>query len=353
MKFLIGFVTFILCAAILAFGGYQTVMESDFEKMVDDFEFAIENTPVIPELPDNGNAGDNTGKPGDNTGNSGDNTGNAGDNTGNAGDNTGNSGDNTGNAGDNAGNDGDNTGDNTGNAGDNTGNDGDNTGNEGGNDEENNDNNVTDGGAIGVVGGVLDSAANNFNQATADVTQSLIQNQIEQNVDTSTEAGQTAANAASSVVENIYNEFNKIEEKGQESGKTAEEKAEERQQVVEETKKGLEGAETLLGAAQGEEVSSEDLGEAIGKIADSDVMVNVGNDILEDEATKESVREQINLMPEEQKQEITDTLKEKYEDKLAEDPEQAENLKNLAGSFGFDVSAWMNSDELPEGFPFQ
>ena len=328
MKFLIGFVTFILCAAILAFGGYQTVMESDFEKMVDDFEFAIENTPVIPELPDNGNAGDNTGKPGDNTGNAGDNTGNAGDNTGNSGDNTGN-------------------------AGDNTGNDGDNTGNEGGNDEENNDNNVTDGGAIGVVGGVLDSAANNFNQATADVTQSLIQNQIEQNVDTSTDAGQTAANAASSVVENIYNEFNKIEEKGQESGKTAEEKAEERQQVVEETKKGLEGAETLLGAAQGEEVSSEDLGEAIGKIADSDVMVNVGNDILEDEATKESVQEQINLMPEEQKQEITDTLKEKYEDKLAEDPEQAENLKNLAGSFGFDVSAWMNSDELPEGFPFQ
>ena len=172
-------------------------------------------------------------------------------------------------------------------------------------------------------------------------------------MDTSTEAGQTAANAASSVVENIYNEFNRIEEKGQESGKTAEEKAEERQQVVEETKKGLEGAETLLGAAQGEEVSSEDLGEAIGKIADSDVMVNVGNDILEDEATKESVQEQINLMPEEQKQEITDTLKEKYEDKLAEDPEQAENLKNLAGSFGFDVSAWMNSDELPEGFPFQ
>lgn len=328
MKFLIGFVTFILCAAILAFGGYQTVMESDFEKMVDDFEFAIENTPVIPELPDNGNVGDNTGKPGDNTGNVGDNTGKPGDNTGNAGDNSGN-------------------------AGDNTGNDGDNTGNEGGNDEENNDNNVTDGGAIGVVGGVLDSAANNFNQATADVTQSLIQNQIEQNVDTSTEAGQTAANAASSVVENIYNEFNKIEEKGQESGKTAEEKAEERQQVVEETKKGLEGAETLLGAAQGEEVSSEDLGEAIGKIADSDVMVNVGNDILEDEATKESVQEQINLMPEEQKQEITDTLKEKYEDKLAEDPEQAENLKNLAGSFGFDVSAWMNSDELPEGFPFQ
>ena len=342
MKFLIGFVTFILCAAILAFGGYQTVMESDFEKMVDDFEFAIENTPVIPELPDNGNAGDNTGKPGDNTGNAGDNTGKPGDNTGKPGDNTGNAGDNTGNAGDNTGNDGDNTGDNTGNAGDNTGNDGDNTGNEGGNDEENNDNNVTDGGAIGVVGGVLDSAANNFNQATADVTQSLIQNQIEQNVDTSTEAGQTAANAASSVVENIYNEFNKIEEK-----------AEERQQVVEETKKGLEGAETLLGAAQGEEVSSEDLGEAIGKIADSDVMVNVGNDILEDEATKESVQEQINLMPEEQKQEITDTLKEKYEDKLAEDPEQAENLKNLAGSFGFDVSAWMNSDELPEGFPFQ
>ncbi len=376
MKFLIGFATFVVCAAILAFGGYQTVAESDFEKMVEDFEVAIESTPIIPEIPggndgneggnagnEGGNAGNGSAKPDnnggstdnnggntDNNGGSTDNNGGSTDNNGGSTDNNGGSTDNNGGSTDNNGGSTDNNGGNTDNNGGNTDNNGGSTDNNGGNTDNNGGNtgdggngndgdNVSDGGALGVVGGLIDSVADGYNYATSDTNQSVIQNQITQNVDTSTESGQIAADAASSVVENIYKEMDKIEEEGDD--KTVEEKAEERQQIVEETKKGLEGAETLISAANGEEVEAEKFEEAISNIAGSSVMVQTGNDIMENDDTKQNLQDAVNSMPEETKENVENTLKEKYEEKLLEDADQAESLKELAGNFGFDINNWI------------
>ena len=49
MSFLINFVTFVLCASILAFGGYKTVQEMDIEKITDDFQTVIDNAVIFPE----------------------------------------------------------------------------------------------------------------------------------------------------------------------------------------------------------------------------------------------------------------------------------------------------------------
>nr|MBE6545217.1 hypothetical protein [Oscillospiraceae bacterium] len=68
MKFLIKLATFVVCAGILAFGGYQTVIESNIEEMVSAFEVALESTPELP------GGTTNPGNPG-NSGNSG-NSGN-------------------------------------------------------------------------------------------------------------------------------------------------------------------------------------------------------------------------------------------------------------------------------------
>ena len=315
MKFLISFVSFLLCAGILAFGGYQTVQESNFEEMIEKFEVAIESTPVVPEVPGDSPVVPEAPGGEDKPGNDGGDVG--GDIGGDVGGDVGGE-DNPGN--DNPGND------NPGN--DNTGND---------NDDDDN-NNVADGGTLGLVGGMLDGINEGYNYATSDTNQSLIQNQIEQNVDTSTESGQTAADVGSSVIENLYKELDKTEENGE--GKTIEEKTEERNQIVEETKKGLEGAETLLGAANGEDISSEDIGAAVEDMASSSVIVNAGNDMMEDDDLKQNVQDVINNLPEETKQQVSDNLMSKYEEQIAQDAEKAEALKNFASNAGFDTSNW-------------
>ena len=53
MKFLLSFVTFLLCCGILAFGGYQTVAQSDFEGIGAAFEEAITSNPLLPQKPVN------------------------------------------------------------------------------------------------------------------------------------------------------------------------------------------------------------------------------------------------------------------------------------------------------------
>ena len=191
---------------------------------------------------------------------------------------------------------------------------------------------------------MLEGINEGYNYATSDTNQSLIQNQIEQNVDTSTESGQTAADVGSSVIEHFYKELDKTEENGE--GKTIEEKTEERNQIVEETKKGLEGAEKLLGAANGEDLSSEEIGSAVKDMASSPVIVNAGNDMMEDDDFKQNVQNVINNLPEETKDQVNGDLMSKYEEQAAQDPEIAEALKNFATSAGFDTSNW----NFPGGF---
>lgn len=51
IKALISIVSFLMCLSILAFGGYQTVVESNIDEMVEAFEVAVESHPIIPEKP--------------------------------------------------------------------------------------------------------------------------------------------------------------------------------------------------------------------------------------------------------------------------------------------------------------
>ena len=72
IKFLIKFASFVACAGILAFGGYQTVQEIKIDEMIGEIETAMENTPILPEFgnPDDNEGGESAGgdhKPGDET----------------------------------------------------------------------------------------------------------------------------------------------------------------------------------------------------------------------------------------------------------------------------------------------
>ena len=51
MKFLLSFITFLLCCCIIGFGGYQTIAESDFDGMIGAFEEAITSNPILPQKP--------------------------------------------------------------------------------------------------------------------------------------------------------------------------------------------------------------------------------------------------------------------------------------------------------------
>ena len=93
IKFLIKFASFVACAGILAFGGYQTVQEIKIDEMIGEIETALENTPTFPEFNNPGdneggeNAGSGNNKPDDNGGSKpGEGNGNTGDISGDIGD---------------------------------------------------------------------------------------------------------------------------------------------------------------------------------------------------------------------------------------------------------------------------
>ena len=67
IKFLIKLGSFLVCAGILAFGGYQTVQEIKIDEMMGEIETALESTPILPDFGGNEDGeGENAGnnKPG-------------------------------------------------------------------------------------------------------------------------------------------------------------------------------------------------------------------------------------------------------------------------------------------------
>ena len=54
VKFLINLASFVVCVGILAFGGYQTVQQNNFNEMMEEMDKALASGPILPENPDQG-----------------------------------------------------------------------------------------------------------------------------------------------------------------------------------------------------------------------------------------------------------------------------------------------------------